>query len=72
MKNYRIKKRTYNNITRYFPQEKSLFWWFNIFAFDVYFDGGYYTLEEAQEKLCVYCKGTMVEYIEFDPARDCK
>lgn len=72
MKNYRIKKETYNNTTKYYPQEKYLFWWMNVFAFDVYFDGGYDTLEEAQKKLCTYCKGTVVEYIDFDPIEDCK
>lgn len=70
MKNYRIKKLTYEDITRYYPQEKYLFWWRNIFAYDVYFDGGYGTLKEAQQKLCSYCKGTVVEYIEFDPERE--
>jgi len=49
-----------------------LYCWYNIFAYDVYFDGGYSTLEEAQKHLCVYCRGTMVEYLDFDPARDCK
>jgi len=72
MKKYRIKKETYNNTTRYFPQERFLFWWLNVFAFDVYFDGGYSTLEEAQKRLCEYCRGTMVEYLDFDPGRDCK
>jgi len=72
MKKYRIKKETYNDTTRYFPQEKCFFWWSNIFAFDVYFDGGYETLEKAQKKLCEYCRETMVEYIDFDPGRDCR
>lgn len=69
MKKYRIKKETYNDTTKYYPQEKFLWWWYNVFAFDVYFDGGYDTLEEAQKNLCIYCRGTMVEYINFDPAR---
>ena len=72
MSKYRIKKETYGDITKYYPQEKRLFWWYNIFAFDVYFDGGYETLEEAQKQLCVYCRGTMVEYLDFNPVRDCK
>lgn len=33
-------------------------------------EGGYDTLEEAQKKLCTYCKGTVVEYIDFDPIED--
>ena len=72
MSKYRIKKETYGDNTRYYPQEKRLFWWYNIFAFDVYFDGGYDTLEKAQKHLCVYCRGTVVEYLDFDPVRDCK
>jgi hypothetical protein len=71
MNKYRIRKETYGNTTKYYPQQKRLFWWFNIFAFDVYFDGGYDTLENAQKNLCIYCRGTMVEYINFDPNRDC-
>jgi hypothetical protein len=71
MKNYRIKKETYGDTTKYYPQEKFLWWWYNVFAFDVYFDGGYDTLEKAQERLCAHCKGTMVEYINFDPKKDC-
>jgi hypothetical protein len=72
MKKYRIKKQTYNNTTRYFPQEGWFFWWSNIFAFDVYFDGGYETLEKAQKKLCEYCREPVVEYLDFDPNEDCK
>ena len=72
MSKYRIKKETYGDTTKYFPQEKYLYCWYNIFAFDVYFDGGYNTLEEAQKQLCVYCRGTMVEYLDFDPNEDCK
>ena len=73
MKKYRIKKETYNDTTRYFPQERFLFWWSNIFSLpDFCIDGGYETLEEAQKQLCVYCRGTMVEYLDFDPVRDCK
>jgi len=52
MTEYRIRKETYGNTTKYYPQQKILFWWFNIFAFDVYFDGGYLTLEKAREHLC--------------------
>jgi hypothetical protein len=72
MNKYRIKKETYGDTTKYYPQEKFLWWWYNVFAFDVYFDGGYDTLEKAQERLCVYCRGTMVEFIDFDYERDCK
>jgi len=39
---------------------------------EIYFDGGFDTLEEARERLCAYVKGTMVEYLDFDPNVDCK
>ena len=73
MKNYRIKKVTDGNVTRYFPQVKFLFWWYNPYKdFEFYRDGGFSTLEEAQEKLCSYLKKSVVEFIDFDPNRDCK
>ncbi len=73
MNKYRIKKETHGDTTKYYPQEKFLWWWwYNVFAFDVYFDGGYDTLEKAQKNLCIYCRGTMVEYINFNPNEDCK
>ncbi len=72
MKNYRIKKETYGDTTKYYPQEKFLWWWYNVFAFDVYSDGGYDTLEKAQKKLCNHYKGIVVEYLDFDCERDCK
>jgi len=72
MKKYRIKKETYGNTTKYYPQKKVIFWWRNLFAFDVYFDGEYATLEEAQEHLCNYLRKPVVEYIDFDCERDCK
>jgi len=76
MKNYRIKKVTDEDGTRYFPQVKHLFWWHNlIYSIPytyTYDDGGFSTLEEAQEKLCSYLKKSVVEFIDFDPNRDCK
>jgi hypothetical protein len=72
MNKYRIKKETYGDTTKYFPQEKWFFQWINIFAYEVYFDGGYDTLEKAQQKLCDYIKEPVVEFIDFDPSRDCK
>lgn len=76
MKKYRIKKQTYNDdTTKYYPQERNMWtlWrWHSVFAFEIYFDGGFDTLEEARKKLCEYCRGTMVEYIDFDPVKDCK
>ena len=72
MKKYRIKKETYGDTTKYFPQERWFFRWFNIFAYEVYFDGGYDTLEEARKRLCEYCREPVVEYLNFDPNEDCK
>jgi hypothetical protein len=72
MKNYRIKKVTDGDGTRYFPQVKHLFWWHNPYEFEPYRDGGFSTLEEAQEKLCSYLTKPVVEFIDFDPNRDCK
>jgi hypothetical protein len=76
MNKYRIKKLTtygfYGEVTYYYPQEKRLFWWFNIFSCEPYFEGGFLSLEKAQEKLCDYCKKDVVEYIDFDPNEDCK
>jgi hypothetical protein len=72
MKKYRIKKETYGDTSRYYPQKRWFFSWFNIFAYGVYFDGGYDTLEEARKRLCDYYRGTIVEYIDFNPNEDCK
>ena len=41
MNKYRIKKETHGDTTKYYPQEKFLWWWYNLFAFDVYFDGNF-------------------------------
>jgi hypothetical protein len=75
MKNYRIKKVIYNDTERYYPQQKIIapLWWRNIFGGTIYSgDGGYATLEEAQEHLCNYLRKPVVEYIDFDCERDCK
>jgi hypothetical protein len=72
MSKYRIKKVTNEDHTRYFPEVKFLFWWYNPFKYEPYRDGGFGTLEGAQEKLRGYFKYPVVEYIDFDPSRDCK
>lgn len=70
MKNYRIKKVTdgYEN-THYYPQTRILWWWvnLNLKGFDYFYD-----LEIAKKSLCSHIKGTIVEYIDFDPNEDCK
>ena len=75
MKIFRIKKVTDIYGTKYFPQVRILFWWWNAFTdgYDGhYWDGGYDTLEEAQKKLCEFFRYPEVEYIDFDPIEDCK
>jgi hypothetical protein len=66
MNKYRIRAVTDKNRTRYFPEIKFLFRW------EPYNDGGFYTLEDAQEALCSLIKEPVVEFIDFDPSRDCK
>jgi hypothetical protein len=73
MKNYRIKKVTDDEGTRYFPQKKVLLWWYNLIpASPCNGDGGFRTLEEAREVLCSYIKKPVVEYLDFDLNGDCK
>jgi hypothetical protein len=71
MKKYRIVKKTKGDYTRYYPHVKFLFWWYNPFKNECY-DGGFLSLEEAQVELREYIRKTTVEYIDFDPSRDCK
>ena len=64
MKNYRIKKVTDGNATRYFPQIQILWWWRNLIsASPCNGDGGFSTLTEAQKKLREYLRKPMIEYI---------
>jgi len=75
MKNYRIKKVTNGDTTKYYPQERNmrtLWGWEYVFDFDDFFAGGYDTLEEARKRLCEYCRKPVIEYFDFDPERDCK
>ena len=73
MKNYRIKKVSDEDGTRYYAQEKVLWWWFNLFTKvingclgDHYHDGRFYTLADAQKALRGYLREPVVEYIEFE------
>ena len=75
MTEYRIKKVTNDINVRYYPQRKVLWWWSNLIsASPCNGDGGYGTLEGAQKALCNYLKEPFpsVEYLKFDPAKDCK
>jgi hypothetical protein len=73
MKKYRIKKVTDNEGTRYYPQIKILWWWNNLIpASPCNGDGGFGTLEQAQEALCSHIKKSVVEFIDFDYERGCK
>ena len=71
MKKYRIVKKIKGDRTRYYPQVKFLFWWYNPFK-NEYYDGEFLSLEVAQVELCDYVRRTTTEYIDFDPSRDCK
>lgn len=73
MKNYRIKKVIdERGEIKYFPQVKFLFWWYNPYKWEPYNDGGFYSLENAQEALCEHIRKSVVEYIDFNPEVDCK
>jgi hypothetical protein len=76
MKNYRIKKVTFfdiegNAYSKYYPQVKVFWWWNNIFGEASGYDC-YSSLERAQKYLCNYLKNDIVEFIDFNPSRDCK
>lgn len=67
MTNYRIKKVTDEDGTRYYPQYKLLgLFWKNMFGWEDYWDGSYKTFEEAQRNLCNYLKEPVVEYLSVD------
>ena len=67
MKNFRIKKVTDRDGTRYYPQHKFLgLFWKNMFSLGIYWDGSYKTFEEAQRNLCNYLKEPVVEYLSVD------
>ena len=66
-KNYRIKKVTDGDGTRYYPQHKLLgLFWVNMFGLDPYWDGSYLTLKEAQRNLCNHLRKPVVEYYSVD------
>ena len=66
MSEFRIKKVAQGDIIKYYPQDKIGWFWFDM---DRY---GFNTYEHAQKALCNYLKETVVEYLDFDPARNCK
>lgn len=65
MKNFRIRKETKSGESKYYPQRKILFWWFDMFRSE-YHDGYFYSFERAQEVLCEYLAENKVEYLEVD------
>ena len=71
LKNFRIKKETKFGKIKYYPQQKILFWWFDLFRFGDYNDGSYRSFERAQEKLCEHIAENKVEYLEVD-CRKCE
>jgi hypothetical protein len=65
--NYRIKKVTDGDGTRYFPQHKFLgLFWRNMFGLEPYWDGSYRTFEESQRNLCNFLMKPVVEYYEVN------
>ena len=67
MKNYRIKKITDGDGTRYYPQHKLLgLFWVNMFGYPDYWDGSYKTFIEAQRNLCNHLRKPVVEYYSVD------
>jgi len=73
MTEYRIKKVTWGDSTAYHPQKKFGWFWFDMGKTG----NGFATYEHAQKAVCDYLKYLeepfpSVEYLEFDPAKDCK
>ena len=67
VKNYRIKKVTEYGETKYYPQDKRFgLFWCNMFGWEPYWDGSYWTFEDAQKHLCNYLREPVVEYLEVD------
>ena len=64
MKNYRIKKVSEIDGTKYYPQVKRFgLFWVNVFGFlSEVWDGGYYSFEFAKKELCNHLKNPVIEY----------
>jgi len=63
LKNFRIKKVSEINETRYYPQVKRFgLFWVNMFGFLSDWDGGYYSFESAKKELCNHLKNPVIEY----------
>jgi hypothetical protein len=67
MENYRIKKVTDENSTKYYPQIKILgLFWVNMFGHPDYGGAYYWSFEEAQKAVRAYLKKPVVEYLSVD------
>lgn len=67
MKNYRIKRVSDRDGTKYYPQRKFFgLFWVNAFEHPEYGGRYYYTFEEAQKTVCDYLRGPVVEYLSVD------
>lgn len=65
MKNYRIRKETWNNKSKYFPQRKIFgLFWVNIFSSDYY--DGHHSFEDAKNDLCAHITPVKVEHFEVN------
>lgn len=66
MKNYRIRKETWGEQIRYYPQVKMLgLFWTDVFK-NEYYDGGFTTFEKAKKELCAYLKRPVIEYLDVE------
>jgi len=66
LKNYRIQKVTWKDKSRYYPQKKILWFWIYLYEFEPYTDGGFDSLEEAQNRLCADLEEPEVEYLDVN------
>lgn len=67
VKKYRIKKETYGDTSRYYPQFKKGWFWFDMYKY------GFDTYQKAQKVICIeknYLEEPVVEYLDFDPVED--
>lgn len=65
-RNYRIQKVTLKNKSRYYPQKKFLWFWFDLYKIVPYTDGGFDSFEEAQKRLCDDLEKPKIEYFDVN------
>ena len=65
MTNYRIRKETYGDNSRYYPQMKFLGIWWDMFGWNRYYDG-FSSYNNAEKELCDCIRGTKQEYFDVN------